>query len=240
MTDRTGGPTSSTYIHRQRPENYEEEDDVGSEGEDVVRLKARAGDPHNEDEDERLRSQDLVLARNLRLRAESLEKVITSMLDQPPTVHPIHDEDILTCPTSPKLHPSNQREPPHPHTLPNGVRLRLALGTVINDLFARQAPTPPYRPQHRTTSQSEPSTSSGNPSTNSNLATSTLNTFSNLPTALTALSTISAPLTELRNSMSVTPGTSGSFQPGHVSNTVIIHLLTIPRSVTIIFLSGPT
>jgi hypothetical protein len=32
--------------------------------------------------------------------------------------------------------------------LPNGVRLRLALSTVINDLFARQSPTAPYRHHH--------------------------------------------------------------------------------------------
>src|SRR5690606_12041501 len=39
----------------------------------------------------------------------------------------------------------NTRTGKHPHTLPNGVRLRLALGTIINDFFARQAPHPPYR-----------------------------------------------------------------------------------------------
>ncbi|KDR68573.1 hypothetical protein GALMADRAFT_146227 [Galerina marginata CBS 339.88] len=148
MTDRTGGPTSPNYIHRRRPESYEEEDEDGSEGEEVVALKARAGGPghpHNDEEDERLGRQDLALARSLRLRAEGLEKVVISMLDQPPPIHPINDEDILTPPTSPKLNPSN---PTHPHLLPNGVRLRLALGAIVNDLFARQAPPPPYRHTH--------------------------------------------------------------------------------------------
>ncbi|KAF9555131.1 hypothetical protein CPC08DRAFT_695851 [Agrocybe pediades] len=145
MTDRTGGPSSPNYVHRSRPESYEEEDEEGSEGEEIVALKARAGGPghpHNDDEDERLGRQDLALARSLRLRAEGLEKVVISMLEQPPPIHPINDEDILTPPTSPKIKPTS---PGHPHRLPNGVRLRLALGTIINDLFARQAPPPPYR-----------------------------------------------------------------------------------------------
>ena len=148
MTDRTGGPASPNYIHRTRPESYEEEDEDGSEGEDALVLRARAGDPqrpYNGDEDDRLGNQDLVLARSLRLRAEGLEKVVISMLEQPPPIHPVNDEDIMTPPTSPKLNASNHT---HPHRLPNGVRLRLALGTIINDLFARQAPPPPYRHTH--------------------------------------------------------------------------------------------
>ncbi|KIM40711.1 hypothetical protein M413DRAFT_11545 [Hebeloma cylindrosporum] len=148
MTDRTGGQGSPNYIHRTRPESYEEEDEDGSEGEDALVLRARAGDPqrpYNGDEEDRLGNQDLVLARSLRLRAEGLEKVVISMLEQPPPIHPVNDEDILTPPTSPKLNASNHT---HPHRLPNGVRLRLALGTIINDLFARQAPPPPYRHTH--------------------------------------------------------------------------------------------
>lgn len=155
MTDRTGGPSSPNYRHRERPESYEEDDEVSSDGEDGEMLKAREGGPnhpHNEDEDNRRQKQDLTLARTLRLRAIGLEKVVTSMLDQPPPVHPILDDDLNTPPTSPQRpesHQSPQRATPHhPHTLPNGVRLRLALGTVINDLFARQAPTSPYRHHH--------------------------------------------------------------------------------------------
>ncbi|KAG2133562.1 uncharacterized protein EDB93DRAFT_885376 [Suillus bovinus] len=155
MTDRTGGPSSPNYRYRERPESYEEDDDVSSDGENVEMLKAREGGPnhpHNEDEDNRRQKQDLTLARTLRLRAIGLEKVVTSMLDQPPPVHPILDDDLNTPPTSPQR-PESQQSPQrgasnHPHTLPNGVRLRLALGTVINDLFARQAPTPPYRHHH--------------------------------------------------------------------------------------------
>ncbi|KAG1896929.1 uncharacterized protein F5891DRAFT_1130134 [Suillus fuscotomentosus] len=147
MTDRTGGPSSPNYRYRERPESYEEEDEASSDGENVEMLKAREGGPnhpHNEDEDNRRQRQDLTLARTLRLRAIGLEKVVTSMLDQPPPVHPILDGDLNTPPTSPQR-PESQH---HPHTLPNGVRLRLALGTVINDLFARQAPPPAYRHHH--------------------------------------------------------------------------------------------
>ncbi|KAG2061116.1 hypothetical protein BDR06DRAFT_947661 [Suillus hirtellus] len=155
MTDRTGGPSSPNYRYRERPESYEEEDEVSSDGENVEMLKAREGGPnhpHNEDEDNRRQRQDLTLARTLRLRAIGLEKVVTSMLDQPPPVHPILDDDLHTPPTSPQR-PESQQSPHratsnHPHTLPNGVRLRLALGTVINDLFARQAPPPAYRHHH--------------------------------------------------------------------------------------------
>jgi hypothetical protein len=132
MTDRTGGPSSPNYAHRQRPENFEEDEEVLSDGEDIAALRTRTsliGVRYGQTELDRNRQQ-LDLARSLRLRAESLEKVVTSMLDQPPTVVPNNDEDTRSPPTS-------SRSSLHPHTLPNGVRLRLALGTVINDLFAR-------------------------------------------------------------------------------------------------------
>lgn len=146
MTDRTGGASAPNFSHRERPENYEEEEEAQSEGEDIFSLVARAGGPghtHEEDDDERLESQDLTLARSLRQRAESVEKVIASMLDQPPEVPPVHPDD-MDPPTSPQLHAANAQRH-HQHTLPNGVRLRLAFGTVINDLFARRAPNPPHR-----------------------------------------------------------------------------------------------
>ncbi|KAJ7757764.1 hypothetical protein DFH07DRAFT_458949 [Mycena maculata] len=204
MTDRTGGPGTPQYAHRHRPENYEEEDDVGSDGEDAVTLKARAGDPgrpHNDDEDERLRSQDLGLARSLRLRAEGLEKVVTSMLDQPPPAHHNLDEELLTPPTSPRIAPTGARNS-GPHTLPNGVRLRLALGTMINDLFARQAPVPPHRDRRQSTSSVSPVVSpraeAPNPA---------------LPPALGALATVSAACPDQPN---VQPWTrpSSSMRPG--------------------------
>ncbi|EMD33876.1 hypothetical protein CERSUDRAFT_117402 [Gelatoporia subvermispora B] len=161
MTDRTGGPPSSNYAHRERPENYEEEEEVYSDGEDVATLTARSGGPghtHEDAEDERLERQDLALARNLRQRAESVEKVATAMLDQPPEVPPIHPDDLLDPPTSPKLLPQNQSL--HQHTLPNGVRLRLALATVINDLFSRRAPSRPPNSRPVAASSSSSPTSS--------------------------------------------------------------------------------
>lgn len=190
MTDRTGGPASLNYVHRQRPEGYEEEDEEGSDGEDVRALTSRAGAPHDEDEDKRIQYQDLSLARSLRLRAEGLEKVVTAMLDQPPPHHPIQDEDILTPPTSPKLLP--QHDLSHPHALPNGVRLRLALGYVINDLFARQAPPQPYRNKYHSTPSNSNSPSS--PRSNAPTPRSFTSTqhISHLPPSLASLSTISA------------------------------------------------
>ncbi|KAH0833494.1 hypothetical protein J3R83DRAFT_12619 [Lanmaoa asiatica] len=154
MTDRTGGPSSSHFCFRERPEQYDEEDEVSSDGEDVDQLKARAaghGGSDNEDEDTRMQKQDFALARSLRLRAIALEKVVTSMLDQPPPLHPVAPlgDELQSPPGSPKRRESQSpSKASHPHTLPNGVRLRLALGTVINDLFARQAPIAPYRHHH--------------------------------------------------------------------------------------------
>ncbi|KNZ72163.1 hypothetical protein J132_04444 [Termitomyces sp. J132] len=184
MTDRTGGPSSPNYSHRRRPENYSEEADEGSEGEDAVKLKARTGDPsnpHGNEEEDRLKSQDLSLARSLRLRAEELEKVVTSMLVQPPTVHPIDDGDSFSPSDSPRINPTNQTNH-HLHTLPNGVRLRLALGTIINDLFARQAPKPSYR-QLQARSPSSEQSPSESPSSHSS---------SHLPITLRSLYTVCA------------------------------------------------
>ena len=53
MTDRTGGPSSPNHAHCRRPENYEEEHELGSQGEDAGVLKAKSG-ARNDEEDERL------------------------------------------------------------------------------------------------------------------------------------------------------------------------------------------
>ncbi|KAK0500194.1 hypothetical protein EDD18DRAFT_1102363 [Armillaria luteobubalina] len=190
MTDRTGGPRSANYMHRRRPENYEEEEEVGSDGEDVGLLKTRAAGRLSDAEEERLRTQDLALARSLRLRAEDLEKVVLSMLEQPPPVLPIPDEDILTPPTSPQMHASNQRTGSHPHTLPNGVRLRLALGVMINDLFARHAPPPPFR--HQRSQQPHSPAVSHTPSDISSVDPTYLPAPAHLPPALAAVASVSA------------------------------------------------
>jgi len=151
MTDRTGGPSASNYKHRRRPENFEEDDEVGSDGEDVSHLKGRVGqpdNPHSDEEDERLHHQDLALAQSLRLRSESIENIVTSMLNQPPPIHPHQDDEPTPSPPSPGSPLRRRRSGSHPHTLPDGVRLRLTLATMINDLFARQTPPPPFRQQN--------------------------------------------------------------------------------------------
>ena len=198
MTDRTGGVSSLNHLHRRRPENYEEDEEVGSDGENVAHLKARVGDPDNGDDEElRLQAQDLILARELRLRAEGLEKVVTSMLEQPPPPPPHNEEDIWTPPTSPRMQSFTFKDTSNPHSLPNGVRLRLALGTMINDLFARQAPPPPYRHQHKHTKPSTPSIqgsglSSGHSSGQSSTGSLLLQSNTIIPPALASLSSISA------------------------------------------------
>ena len=50
MTDRTGGPSLPNYAHHRRQENYEEKDELGSEGEDTGVLTARSG-TRNDEED---------------------------------------------------------------------------------------------------------------------------------------------------------------------------------------------
>lgn len=153
---------SSNYAHRERPENYDEDDMIDSDGEDAEGLKGETGIPRTSeagvmDDAYGEGRQDLVLAKALRLRAEGIEKVVVSMLEQPPAVHPHHaDDDILaTPPTSPKLEARGSEL--DLHKLPNGVRFRLALGTLLNDLFVRRAPPPPFR--HRASMATSPEAS---------------------------------------------------------------------------------
>lgn len=137
MSDRTGGSSSPNYIHRERPENYDEEDEAYSDGEDSGVLRTRAG-WMTDREDERLANQDLQLAKSLRTRSETVEKVVASMLNQPPPLQPLHPDDPAH--NAPSLSPKNSHGTnSHPHILPNGVRLRMALATLMNDFFARQA-----------------------------------------------------------------------------------------------------
>ena len=176
MTDRTGGSSSPNYIHRERPENFEEEDEVVSDGECVSVLRHRSGWSVDE-EDARLAVKDPQLAKALRTRSESVEKVVASMLHQPPEVRPIHPDDAMNPPNSPepkKQTPAGTNS--HPHTLPNGVRLRAALATLINDFFARESP-PPF--------------------------TQVLNSY--LPPGIVPLLPISSLISEIPSSLSVSP-----------------------------------
>ena len=126
MTDRAGGPGTPNFERRERPEQWDENETVASEAEqdDVDSREIRVDEQDEEGKGPDMTPrQDLPYARRLRQRAESLEYVVTSMLEQQP----------------PRDIPFLQDEPiaPRRQVLPNGVRFRLALSTIINDLFAR-------------------------------------------------------------------------------------------------------
>ncbi|KAL5486209.1 hypothetical protein ACEPAI_7254 [Sanghuangporus weigelae] len=110
-----------------------------SDGEDVLNIKFGATNQERNErspaEDQHGAAQNLQLAHALRLRADGVEKVLIAMLDQPPEVQPPYsDEDAPRTP--PAIHGVGE------HFFPNGVRFRLALSTLVNDLFARDTPTP--------------------------------------------------------------------------------------------------
>lgn len=122
-----------------QPNRDREEQDPVSDGEDIMNIKFGAKGPERTDrspeEEEHEAMQNLPLAHTLRLRADGVEKVLIAMLDQPPEVQlPYSDEDTPRPP--PSIHGVGE------YHFPNGVRLRLALSTLVNDLFARDTPTP--------------------------------------------------------------------------------------------------
>jgi hypothetical protein len=109
MTDRTGGPGAPNYAHRERPEQWEDDQEVPSDGEQIDDVDGRAlrappGPPDHrvhvhQDEEEaagRIARQDLPFARKLRHRADSLEKVVTGMLEQPPRDIPFPEDEPIT------------------------------------------------------------------------------------------------------------------------------------------------
>jgi hypothetical protein len=108
MTDRTGGPSSPNYAHRERPELWDEDEEVPSDGEGAdageQALRARSGEPDQsrDEEEARIARRDLPFAGRLRQRAEALEKVVTGMLKQPPRDYPFPaDEPIAPVPLQP-------------------------------------------------------------------------------------------------------------------------------------------
>ncbi|KAL1674852.1 hypothetical protein EV122DRAFT_219717 [Schizophyllum commune] len=157
-----------------RPESYAHAaQESDGEEDSLITLRSRVGnpgDPHLDTEDQRLyEKQDLDLARGLRTRAEALEKVIVATLDGMPRVNPHENAEGdsldglgrppessesgknevaagLSTSKAPSASSKDTKQTVKPAPpLPNGVRLRLALGTVINDLFARCPPPPPRR-----------------------------------------------------------------------------------------------
>jgi len=156
MTDRTGGPRTSNFERRERPEQWDENEQDDMDGREIHSPSGES--EHVDDQDEEKRpeitsQQDLPYARRLRQRAESLEYVITSMLEQPPRDTPFPQDDPIAPvstlvrsrsplpldPRRPQTTPMVTPSPVRKQILPNGVRLRLALSTIINDLFARHA-----------------------------------------------------------------------------------------------------
>ncbi|KAG8896434.1 hypothetical protein FRC00_005976 [Tulasnella sp. 408] len=79
--------------------------------------------------------KDAMNARVYKARADGLEKVLSAMLEQPPEELPFDADDLLFRDTSFQL--------PSAPVLPNGVRLRLALAGLINDVFAEDEFTVP-------------------------------------------------------------------------------------------------
>ncbi|KAG8922123.1 hypothetical protein FRC01_014449 [Tulasnella sp. 417] len=79
--------------------------------------------------------KDAMNARVYKARADGLEKVLSAMLEQPPEELPFDADDLLFRDTS--------FQPPSAPVLPNGVRLRLALAGLINDVFAEDEFTVP-------------------------------------------------------------------------------------------------
>ena len=81
--------------------------DSGSEGEDAGVLKARS-DARNDEEDVRLRRQDLTFNTHAEpqiRRRRARESSYVHARITPPPIHPIDDDDIITPPSSPKLKP---------------------------------------------------------------------------------------------------------------------------------------
>lgn len=101
MTDRTGGPGSPNYAHRERPELWDEDEEFPSDSEGVDEggraLRARSEGPERsrEEEQARILRRDLPFAQRLRQRAEALEKVVTGMLKQPPHDHPFPADEPI-------------------------------------------------------------------------------------------------------------------------------------------------
>jgi len=109
MTDRTGGQGAPNFAQRERPEHWDEDEEVPSDGEgadvDGLALRVRLEGPDHVRDDEKgtsIARQDLPFARRLRQRAESLEKVIISMLRQPPRDIPFPEDEpiapVSACP----------------------------------------------------------------------------------------------------------------------------------------------
>lgn len=89
---------------------------------------------------EELSRADHVQARALRKKADGLEKVLSAIMDQcyepPPSLRPRSlDLEYPTLPSS--FSRDDLKVQPNSCVLPNGIRIRLAVGALINILFSR-------------------------------------------------------------------------------------------------------
>lgn len=171
-SDFGGSPESVISVMEIEKELTMEDEEDGSDGEDVLKIKFGAKDQERNTrspvEDQHEERQNLPLAHILRLRADGAEKVLIAMLDQPPEVQPPYSDDDVAPRTPPAIHGDGE------HYFPNGVRLRLCLGTLVNDLFARDTAlslsprssnTPAYQARNAQTPSSTPHVK---PDTNTN------------------------------------------------------------------------
>jgi hypothetical protein len=95
---------------------------------------------------EEMSRADHVQARALRQKADGLEKVLTAIMDQcsesPPSQsrHSLDLDRLVPSSTSPR---NDSRVQSGHSCLPNGVRVRLGVGALINTLFSRVDDSPP-------------------------------------------------------------------------------------------------
>ena len=110
---------------------------------DALMASLRYGSTHSLMDEmavEELSRADHVQARALRQKATGLEKVLSAIMDQcsepPPSQHP-HTLDLeYSKPPSSASREDLKVQPDH-CVLPNGIRIRLAVGALINILFSR-------------------------------------------------------------------------------------------------------
>ena len=99
---------------------------------------------------EEMSRADHVQARALRQKADGLEKVLTAIMDQcfepPPSQCPrprsMHLDLLISSTSSPSSRDRSSNVQSGLSVLPNGVRVRLAVGALINILFSRRVDDP--------------------------------------------------------------------------------------------------
>ncbi|KAH9974541.1 hypothetical protein BGW80DRAFT_1559584 [Lactifluus volemus] len=188
-----------------------------------------AGSDHPRDEEEsRIARQDSPFARRLTQRAEELEKVVVGMLEQPPRDCPFPGDEPITPVTSPQQRPPVGPSSVGKHVLPNGVPLRLALTTVINDMFVCESPS--HRLSHvhavaAATSSSSKSRRNSGASTSRlmNQTSSPSSTPSPSPSPLSRLPKSLVPLLFVYSAATIANSTPFPFSPSNLTYPSLRH-----------------